>query len=90
MIKLRNIFSLAIVTLLIAACSPGNESQNAAPSEPAVTVEAMPGLPTEQMAIVQTGGGGAEALSYESVPVLSPGPEQVLIKVYAAAVNPVD
>jgi NADPH:quinone reductase-like Zn-dependent oxidoreductase len=46
--------------------------------------------PSEQHAIVQTGYGGPEVLNYQSVPVLQPGENQVLIRTYAAAVNPVD
>jgi NADPH:quinone reductase-like Zn-dependent oxidoreductase len=46
--------------------------------------------PKEQKAIVQTGNGGPEVLQLQTVPVLEPGPDQVLIKVYAAAVNPID
>jgi len=45
---------------------------------------------TEQHAIVQTGTGGPEVLNYQTVPVLAPGENQVLIRTYAAAVNPVD
>jgi NADPH:quinone reductase-like Zn-dependent oxidoreductase len=46
--------------------------------------------PTMQQAIVQTGHGGPEVLSLQTVPVLEPGAGQVLIRVYAAAVNPTD
>jgi len=46
--------------------------------------------PTEQKAIVQDGNGGPEVLKEQTVPVLEPGANQVLIRVYAAAVNPVD
>jgi NADPH:quinone reductase-like Zn-dependent oxidoreductase len=39
---------------------------------------------------VQTGAGGPEILKLEKVPVLEPGTGQVLIRVYAASVNPAD
>lgn len=47
-------------------------------------------IPETQNAVVQTGNGGPQTLRVERVPVLKPGEEQVLIKVSAAAVNPID
>lgn len=49
-----------------------------------------PDVPSEQQAIVQSKNGGPEVLSLQTVPVLKPGSDQVLIRVRAAAINPID
>lgn len=51
---------------------------------------AMSATPESMQAIVQRGTGGPEVLHLETVPVPQPGPGQVLLRVYAAGVNPVD
>ena len=47
-------------------------------------------VPAEQQAVVQLGAGGPEVLQMQSVPVLSPAADQVLVRVFAAGVNPHD
>lgn len=72
--------------LLITGCGTKSNEQPAvlAPSSEPLDV------PPMQMAIVQVGTGGPEVLESQSVPVLDPGPGEVLIKVVAAAINPID
>lgn len=47
-------------------------------------------LPSQQQAVVLTGSSDGPVVKLESIPVLQPGPGQVLIRVYAAAVNASD
>jgi len=47
-------------------------------------------VPKDQVAIVQHGYGGPEVLKAETVPVLEPGEGQILIRIVAVGVNPVD
>ncbi len=46
--------------------------------------------PATQQAIVQVAYGGPEVLQIQTVPVLEPGANQVLIRIYAAGLNPTD
>jgi NADPH:quinone reductase-like Zn-dependent oxidoreductase len=48
------------------------------------------GVPAQQQALLQTGTGGPEMVKLQTIPVLQPGPRQVLIRVHAAALNPTD
>ena len=52
--------------------------------------EALPANAGTMKAIVIHNYGGPEVLSYEDVPIPEPGPDEVLIKIHAASVNPVD
>ena len=51
---------------------------------------AVAATPATQRAIIQTGNGGPEVLSVQTVPVPQPGAGEVLIRIYAASVNPTD
>lgn len=51
---------------------------------------ALAALPGTQQAIVQTGHGGPSVLQLRSVPVLPPRRDEVLLQVFAAAINPSD
>lgn len=75
--------ALLSTTLVLSACSLGGPSVMTDNSGE-ITV------PDSQMAIVQIGNGGPEVLHYQRIPVLQPGPGEVLIKVVAAAINPIE
>ena len=49
---------------------------------------AVAATPTTMKAIVQAGTGGPEVMHYQTVPVPEPAAGQVLVRIYAAAVNP--
>jgi NADPH:quinone reductase-like Zn-dependent oxidoreductase len=51
---------------------------------------ALAALPAHQQAVVMSANGGPEVLKLQTIPVLAPGAGQVLMRVYAAGVNPVD
>ncbi|HTT05846.1 MAG TPA: NADP-dependent oxidoreductase [Steroidobacteraceae bacterium] len=51
---------------------------------------ALAALPTMQRAIVQVNQGGQAVLQLQSVPVLAPRQGEVLVQVFAAAINPAD
>lgn len=77
--------SLFLLTCMasLMACSAGES-----PDEPTRTATIQ--VPAMQMAMVQTGNGGAEVLEYQSIPVPEPGTGEVLIKIVAAAINPIE
>jgi NADPH:quinone reductase-like Zn-dependent oxidoreductase len=81
--RILSISSLLIASALLSACSSDDELATTSASESLT-------IPTTQMAIVQTGNGGPEVLQYQSIPVMEPGANQVLIKVVAAAINPIE
>jgi NADPH:quinone reductase-like Zn-dependent oxidoreductase len=54
------------------------------------TPMAMAATPTNMQAIVQVGTGGPEVLQLQTVPVPTPAADEVLIRAYAASVNPGD
>lgn len=84
--KIMTSLSAASV-LFVAACNfPSVNRDNAIASKKLDSSA----VPATQMAIVQVGNGGAEVLTYQSIPVLDPAEGHVLIKVAAAAINPID
>jgi NADPH:quinone reductase-like Zn-dependent oxidoreductase len=55
-----------------------------------VAGSALAATPMTQQAIVQVAYGGPEVLKSETIPVLEPAENQVLIRIYAAAMNATD
>ena len=74
--------------LLIGLAPLAGCNNDTSPSELA-QLEAID-VPETQMAIVQISFGGPEVLQYQSIPVREPGEGEVLIKVVAASINPID
>ncbi len=80
---LRKLRLVAVLLAGAAFAAAGAERARAAETR-SLTV------PDTQMAIVQTGNGGPEVLQYQRIPVLAPRAGEVLIKVVAAAINPIE
>jgi len=78
-----SITALITVSFSLFACSSGENAEIVASAS---SIE----VPKTQMAMVQIGNGGPEVLHYQSVPVLEPGEGEILIKVVAAGINPID
>ena len=77
-------FSIAAICaglLLVTACKSVNNT---------VSKQSETTVPATQMAIVQNGNGGADILKLQKIPVLVPGANEVLIKVVAAGINPIE
>ena len=78
--KSKHLIFVPLLTLLISAC--GGTSHM---SEISHTLD----VPDTQMAIVQI-GTGEDSFHYQSIPVLDPNPGEVLVKVVATAINPIE
>lgn len=78
---LLSISAICASLLLVTACKSISND---------VSGQKQQAIPTTQMAIVQNGNGGAEVLTLQEIPVLDPGANQVLIKVVAAGINPIE
>ncbi|HAY45050.1 MAG TPA: NADPH:quinone reductase [Gammaproteobacteria bacterium] len=76
------------ISALLVACGSGQEASTSVSSE-SFKAELID-VPDTQMAIVQMGNGGPEVLKYQSIPVLEPATDEVLVKVVATAINPID
>lgn len=76
------LMSVVVLGALLSACGTGEQPES---------VESdVAEVPETQMAIVQIGNGGPEVLHYRSIPVLEPREGEVLVKVVAAAINPIE
>src|SRR5690606_12493710 len=62
------------------------------PDQPTVLLMARSSLATvpTMKAVRMHGAGGPEVLRYEDIPIPTPGPGEVLVRIHAAGVNPID
>jgi len=100
--KLKFPLQLVMMGLVITACSDSNESESqvdASVTQASETVIAqttdltgadMPQIPENHIAMVQVGNGGPEVFERRSIPVLEPGEGEILAKVVATAINPIE